>query len=303
MSSTERRVSLHPNSIAGTWRTVLYVPGDRPDRIAKAHASGVKAVAVDWEDAVALSNKPTARSSTAQAISTLPIHDSATIIRVNGIGTEYIDDDIDALASILGQLSAIMLPMTESADHVREMADKLTALESLSHQLTRPLHIVPLIETAAGIQQSFEIAESSDRVCCLAFGPADLSRQLGVTLTAGGDELLVARSQLVLASAAAGLSAPIDGPYLTLTDTAGLRQSAAHARSLGFGGKQVLHPDQIDVVAEVFASTPEQISRAREVLDAFDRAEKDGVSAIQLDDGTFVDYPVAARAAAILADK
>lgn len=282
---------------------MLYVPGDRPDRIAKAHASGAQAVAVDWEDAVAHSNKPTARSSTISALSALPIHDSATIIRVNGIGTDYFDDDIEALAPILGQLAAIMLPMTESADHVREMADKLAALESMSHPVTLPLHIVPLIETAAGIRQCFEIAESSDRVCCLAFGPADLSKQLGVTVTPGGDELLMARSQVVLASAAAGLSAPIDGPYLTLSDTAGLRQSAAHARSLGFGGKQVLHPDQLDVVAEVFASTLEQIGWARSVLEAFTRAEKCGVSSIQLDDGTFVDYAVAARAAAILADK
>jgi citrate lyase subunit beta/citryl-CoA lyase len=135
----------------------------------------------------------------------------------------------------------------------------------------------------------------------LSFGPADLSRELGITPTSDGDEFLFARSQLVLAAAAANCPPPVDGPYLDLDDDDGLIRSARQARRLGFSGKQVIHPSQIATVARAFAASAAEIDWARTVDAAFTAAEAQGVSSIRLPDGTFVDYPVAQRARAILA--
>ncbi|GAB3561645.1 CoA ester lyase [Amycolatopsis endophytica] len=284
-----------------TPRTLLFVPGDRPDRIPKAAAAGADAIAIDLEDAVAASRKDTARSTAATAIGSLPPGGPLVTVRINGAGTGLAEADIDALEPVLSRIGLVIVPMCSGPDDVRTVATLLDRAERHAHREQGITGIVPLVETAAGIFAVRELA-LADRVRTLAFGPADLSRELGVTPTAGGRELFVARSQLVLAAAAAGLARPIDGPHLDLSDDDGLAASAAHARSLGFGGKQVLHPSQVAAVAAAFAPTEQELFWARRVDEAFRAAEAGGVSSIQLDDGEFVDYPIARRARALLAE-
>lgn len=287
----------------GPLRTLLFVPGDRPDRIRKAYASGADGIAVDLEDAVAASAKAQARESAVRAIAALKAGQSpppTLCVRINALATGLAETDIRALVPVLGAVRLVILPMTSGATAVTELAGLLAEAEALAGLPRGRVGILPLVETAAGVLAAKQIAAAHDRVHTLTFGPADLSRELGVTPTADGTELLHARSQLVLAAAAAGRVPPIDGPHLVLNDPDGLARSASGARRLGFGGKQVIHPSQLAPVQQAFRPTPAELAWAREVDRAFGEAERRGVAAIQLPDGGFVDYPIARRARAIL---
>lgn len=280
-------------------RTILYVPADRPDRVVKAHAAPTDAIAIDLEDAVAISRKEAARGLAVDAINALPSGGPGIFVRINAIESEFGADDIAALAPVLRRIDALILPMTDGAASVRTV-EEILGHRSFAAAGSDGVALLPLIESAQGIARLDEIAGSSDRIRGLALGPADLTRQLGIVPTASGDELLYARQRIVLASAAAGLPHPFDGPYLDLDDHTGLRLSARQARRFGFGGKQVIHPSQLTAVAAEFAPTERDIAWARNVVEAFQAAEASGISSIRLDDGTFVDYPVAERAAALL---
>ncbi|QVQ52227.1 CoA ester lyase [Spiractinospora alimapuensis] len=283
-------------------RTVLFVPGDRPDRIPKAAASGSTAIAIDLEDAVAESRKEEARQHTVDAITALPTDGPLVAVRVNAPDTGLADGDVAALADVLHRVDAVIVPMSSAPEQVRHVSGLLADAEERAGVAPGRVRLIPLVETARGILDAREVAAADPRVLTMSFGPADLSHELGVVPTAEGGELAVARSLLVLAAAAANLPRPIDGPHLDLDDEAGLRVSARRARALGFAGKQVIHPRQIPVVADVFAPTADEVAWARRVDEAFGAAERTGVSSIRLEDGTFVDYPIAARARAILAE-
>jgi citrate lyase subunit beta / citryl-CoA lyase len=285
--------------LPGGLRTFLFVPGNRPDRIAKALRSPADCVIVDLEDAVAVSQKAEARRSTVAALGQSGGSAPGSLaVRVNGAASGLMPEDIACLAQIWAQLDFIVLPMAD-ASTVRGLA---ALMGSVDRQVgvSRGPRIIALIETAAGVLSAAVIAAADPRVGALAFGPANLATQLGITPTADGQELLLARSQLVLAAAGAGLRPPIDGPWFDLQDEAGLRTSTEHARRLGFGAKQVLHPRQIGPVSQILAPTAEQLAWAHAVDVAFIEAERRGVASIQLTDGTFVDYPIARRARALL---
>jgi citrate lyase subunit beta/citryl-CoA lyase len=282
-------------------RTLLFVPGDRPDRVPKAAAAGADAIVVDLEDAVALSRKDAARQAVAGALAALPPDGPVVTVRINAVDTGLAEADVEAIEPVLDRVDLVIVPMSSSPDAVRGAAALLGRAERRAGLEQGRTRIIPLVETATGIAAARDVAAADERVHTLAFGPADLSRELGVTPTADGEELFVARCQLVLAAAAAGRPQPIDGPHLDLDDADGLARSAAKARRLGFGGKQVLHPRQVPVVASAFAPTAEELRWARRVDEAFREAEAAGVSSIRLDDGTFVDYPIAHRARALLA--
>lgn len=283
-------------------RTLLFVPGDRPDRVPKAAAAGADAIAVDLEDAVAAGRKDAARQATADALAALPTSGPTVAVRVNAVDTGLAEADVEALTRVLSRIELLIVPMCSHPGTVGAVAALLDTAEDHAGLPRGRTGLVPLLETAAGVADARAIAAAHARVRTLAFGPADLSRELGITPTAGGEELFVARSQVVLAAAAAGRAKPVDGPHLDLDDADGLAESAATARRLGFGGKQVLHPRQLPVVAAAFAPGATELEWARRVDAAFRDAEAAGVSSIRLDDGTFVDYPVAHRARALLAE-
>lgn len=285
---------------AGWPRTFLFVPGDRPDRIYKALGSAADCVIVDLEDAVALSRKEDARRS---AVSALSLHGRSArgriAVRVNGLASRLTDADMAGLAAVWEHLDFLVLPMADGPS-VREFGSLIDTVQASVAGTPGGPQIIPLIETAEGVLHAADAAAADPRVATLALGPADLAAQLGISLTAEGEELLLARSQLVLAAAARGLQPPIDGPWLDLEDEAGLRRSAERAVRLGFAAKQVLHPRQIAPVAEIMTPTAEQIAWAQAVDVAFTEAEQRGVASLRLPDGSFVDYPVARRARALL---
>jgi len=282
-------------------RTALFVPGDQPRRIANGARCATDAVVVDFEDAVSDVAKDRAREMATEAISNLEPTTSRLLVRVNGRDTAWFDDDLSALAPVLDRIWAVVLPKASTTDDVTHLHDRLADVEGNVHQ-GHETGILPIVETAAGVLSAREIASASARVRSLLFGAADLSMQLQVDTTADGDELLHARSHVVLAAAAAGVGRPLDGPYLRLDDPAGMRRSTEHARRLGFGGKAVIHPEQLETVTSVFTPSSGQVRWALAVDEAFANAKRHGRASIRLDDGTFVDYPVARRARAILAE-
>ncbi|MGD9988673.1 HpcH/HpaI aldolase/citrate lyase family protein [Pseudonocardia sp.] len=277
-----------------SYRSVLFVPADRTDRVLSAPSRGADAIVADLEDAVAPDRKAGARASLAELLVAGRV-EGRVMVRVNAAGTPYIADDVAALAPALGSLDALVLPMS-SPDGVAELHRLLA-----EHGAPEELAIVALAETAAGILDARETAAASPRVTQMLFGPADLSAELGVTVTAEGTELAHARAHLVLASAAAGLLPPIDGPYLNVDDAAGLVRSVRAARTLGFGGKAAIHPAQLAAVHAGFAPDAATLDWAREVVAAAESATADGSGVARLADGTFVDEPIARRARALLA--
>jgi citrate lyase subunit beta/citryl-CoA lyase len=271
----------------------LFVPGDRPERVRKAVDLGVDAVIVDFEDAVAPAQKATARRLTADLFQELR-PDCSIGVRVNGMENhDALVADIEALRPCWDVVDAVMLPKADAPEQIRQLEEMLAAAGSEAR-------ILPLVETAQGVEDAVRIAAATPRVATLVLGPADLSSELGVVPTPGGLELLMARSRLVLACAAAGRDRPIDGPWLVLNDEAGLAESARQARLLGFGGKASIHPQQLAAIRAAFSPSADEVAWAEEVLEAFEKSLAAGVGAVKLSDGTFIDAPVADRARSIL---
>lgn len=283
-------------------RTLMFASANDPVRSLKAIAIGASAVCLDLEDAVAKSEKEAARGVVAETLLDPSVEGANVHVRINGVGTEWSDGDLDALGPRLGRLSGILIPMVESPDQVRHVADRLDALEREHGVEAGSVRLISIAETAKGVLAAADVAASTPRLRTLLLGPADLSHDLGIELTADGYELFHVRSQLVLAARAAGLEQPIDGPFLGLKDDEGTRTAAQWAKRLGFQGKMVLHPQQLPVVAAVFAPSPDEVAWAEAIVAAFEEHEAQGISAFKMDDGTFVDYPVVDRARAILRD-
>jgi citrate lyase subunit beta/citryl-CoA lyase len=272
---------------------VLFVPADRPDRIRMAGSRGSDAVVIDLEDAVAPGSKERARSAAAAELGR-GLH-GPVMVRVNAVDCGELEPDIAELGSVWPRVDAVLLPKAAGAADVIELDRLLTKTVGE----TGPA-VIPIVETAAGVFEARALASATSRVVTLLFGPADLSAELGVEPTPEGRELVHARSQVVLATAAAGIEAPLDGPHLILGDADGLARAARSARELGFGGKAVIHPEQIPVVHAEFAPRPAEVAWAERVITAAAAAGSRGAGVVRLADGTFVDEPILRRARAIL---
>ena len=261
-------------------RTLLFVPGSRPDRFAKAAASGADLVVVDLEDAVAESDKETARGAVAEWLG----GDGAEVgaaVRVNTIGSDHHGADVAALRGLPG-LRAVVVPMAEDPDRLAALAERLGA----------EVAVLPLVETALGVHRVHYLAAAAG-VRRLAFGHLDLAADLG---SATDDTaMLMARSTLVLASRVARLPGPIDGTTTALDDPAAAAEDATRSRALGFTGKLCIHPNQVAPVNAAFRPTDDELAWAYRVLAA---ATAGGVARV---DGQMVDAPVLLRARNLVA--
>ncbi len=257
---------------AVTW---LFVPGDRPDRFAKARASGADAVLCDLEDGVAPGDKAQARSEVRDWLA----GGGPAWVRINALGTEWSDDDVGAVRGLPG-LQGLVVPKSESAAELEDLAWRGGGCPVLA-----------LVETALGVLEAVSIARSP-AVGRLAFGSIDYAGDLDAVES--DDSLLVARSMLVLASRAARKPAPVDGVTTDVVKMGPVQAAASYARGLGFGGKLCIHPRQVAAVAAGFAPTPEDVRWAREVVSA---GAAGGAVAVA---GQMVDRPVLDRAQRIL---
>lgn len=260
-----------------TARSFLFVPGDRPERFSKAYASGADVVILDLEDGV----KPDRKAFAREAISGWLSPEHPVHVRVNGARTEWFEADL-AVAARAG-VAGVMLPKAETAAQIG----------LVSKAVQGKVGVLALVETVLGILDARPLA-AAPGVERLAFGSVDF--QLDSGIQGDGDELLYARSRLVLASRAAGILAPLDGVTTDLDNPERIAADVERARRLGFGGKLCIHPRQVEAVNKGFRPSEREIAWARAVVEAADAA---GAGAIRLG-GEVVDRPVVERAKAML---
>jgi citrate lyase subunit beta/citryl-CoA lyase len=279
----------------GRLRTALFAPGDAPDRMAKAVAAGADVVIYDLEDAVAPPRKIPSRALVAEALSARPHDGPPLVVRVNDAATGLLADDLRAVSR--PNLAAVMVPKVEDAAALAEVADRLAALRPARAITGDAVGLIALIETAAGVAACEQIAaEAPPSTWTLAFGGVDYAADLGVDPDPGGEGLGHARARVALAARAAGLAPALDGPLLALDDETLLREDSARSRRLGFGGRLVVHPRQIEPVREAFAALDDAgVRRARAIVAAFEAAQREG-RAVAVVEGEFVDPPVYRRA-------
>ncbi len=268
---------------AGPFRSLLFTPGNHPRKLEKVFAAGADVAILDLEDAVAVSEKPAARTPVINALKA----DRACLgyVRVNAADTEFYADD---LAAVTGPwLDGIMLPKVETAAQLVSADNEIKAYEAKQGMAPGAVDLLPIVETAKGLDAVSGIAASGSRVRRLSFGAVDFAKDLNMRLSLDEWELTPAR--------AAGLDAPLDSVWVHYRDTEGLVKSAERVRDMGFQGKMCIHPDQVAPVNDAFTPGDDEVAQAETIVAAFEAAEAEGSASIQID-GFFVDYPVVEQA-------
>jgi citrate lyase subunit beta / citryl-CoA lyase len=260
-------------------RSCLSVPGSSPKMLSKAPDLPADEVFMDLEDSVAPLAKEDARDTVVQALKEGDWTGKTVVVRVNGVYTKWCAHDVLHVVENAGEyVDCVMIPKVESASDVT-FVDNLIRMAEDELALEERIGLEVQIETATGLRNIDDIAAASDRAETLIFGPADMSASLGLpTVTAGlpmpdypGDHWHHVLSSILVAARHAGVQA-IDGPYLLIKDLDGFRDMAQRARALGFDGKWALHPDQIDVLNEVFTPTQDEFDKAEAMLEAYRHA-------------------------------
>jgi citrate lyase beta subunit len=289
--------------------TELFVPGSRPEMIAKAAASAAAAVCIDLEDAVTPADKPAARGHAVRALTTLDFGSRTRLVRINAVDTAFAYRDlVDVVEGAGARIDAIMLPKAASARDV-EFVDTLLGQIERATGLPRAIAIEAQIESAAGFVNLREIASASPRLRALIFGQGDYSASMHMPASSIGerdeyDEAYPghryhAVMHAIVASARANGLRCYDGPYAAYKDAAGLERACRTARAIGFDGKQCIHPAQLDVVDRVFAPTAEEIARAEALIRAYEVSVAAGQGAA-VHDGRMIDAASVRMARSIL---
>ena len=260
-------------------RSFIFTPSLKPEMFAKALASGADIVCVELEDGVAPKDKDLARANMLEIFSRPQADDGVErLVRINSPREAFGLADIAAILKAETPPPGLMVPKVKSPDEIRMLDDLLT-------EAGRPTRLQVIIETNAGLEAAYEIAQSSPRIDALLFGGVDMAAELRCDLS--WETLLYARSRVVHAAAGAGIDV-IDVPYLDLEDPDGMIAAARQAKSLGFSGKGSIHPKQIAALNAVFTPTAEEIERARTIIRTFEQAD----SGLVVINGKLIEKPV-----------
>lgn len=251
--------------------TLLYATGSRPDRMRRAYASDADAIVLDLEDPVSPATKDVARRDVAALIAEQP--DRLVQVRVNGLSTPWAERDLEMVAT-LPPTVGVRLPKVADRSEVERVLDAVGP---------RPVHC--LIETAVGVERAVELA-AAPYVASVALGEADLRTDLGIEEDAGLDWC---RQRIVVAARAAGLPPPMMGAYRNVTDPDGLAATCQRGARMGYLGRAAVDPRQLPVIVAAFEPSAAEVSRAREIVEALEKAIADGVGTALLSDGQFVD--------------
>lgn len=273
-------------------RSMLFIPGNTPNLLINGNFLGSDAVIFDLEDAVSPAEKDSARILVRNTMKYLDFRGCETIVRINSIDTDYWKKDLDLVMTQKPNL--IMLPKTNTAADVQEADSYMAEVEQRLGLAKNTVQLMPLIETALGVENAFAIATASDRVTAMFLGAEDLTADLRCKRTKGGREIEYARGRMVMAARAAGVDV-YDTPFTDVNDDEGIRTDAEYAKALGFTGKAAISPRHVDVINEVFSPSQADIDYAYEVMDAIRMAKEQGRGAIALR-GKMIDAPIVARA-------
>lgn len=273
-------------------RSMLFLPGNNPNMIINAGCLGADAVIFDLEDAVAPAEKDAARILVRNTMRYTDLSGCEVIVRINSVDTDYWKADLNAI--LPEKPNVILLPKASTPRDVLEADAYMTELEARLGLESRTVTLMPLIETALGVENAFAIASSTKRVCALFLGAEDLTADLRCKRTKEGREIEYARQRLVVAARAAGVDV-YDTPFTDVNDDEGIVADATLAKAFGFTGKASISPRHVEVINQVFSPTMAEIDYAYEVMDAIALAKKQGKGAISLY-GKMIDAPIVARA-------
>ncbi len=270
---------------------MMFVPGNNPGMMADAHIYGPDSIMLDLEDSVSMMEKDTARLLVYNALKTIDYGDTEMVVRINPLNTPYGKKDIEAV--VKAGVHVVRMPKTETADEVREVEAEIEKVEREIGAEGRT-RIMAAIESALGVVNAYDIAISSPRMMGIALGAEDYCANLKTQRSKEGDELRLARETIVVAARAAGIDA-LDTVFSNLYDMETFRREVEYIKTLGFDGKSIINPRQIEVVNEVFTPTEKDIEKAKAIVAAIKEAEKKGSGVIALN-GKMIDRPVVIRA-------
>ena len=276
---------------------MLFVPGNNPGMLLNADIYGADALILDLEDAVAPGEKDAARILVRGALTAYDYAGCEIIIRINPLGSGYTLEDIQAVVPLK---PAMLMPTKVSSAKDIEIISAMVAEAERDHGMPEgTVGLLPLIETAIGVENAYGIATADPRVKAIFLGAEDLSSDLQAVRSKENIEIIYARGRMVMAARAAGVDV-YDTPFTDTNDEEGLRLDAEHARALGFTGKAVISPRHVEAVNAAFTPTDSEITYAREVLDVIEDGKKRGLGAVSLR-GKMIDKPIVDRAERILA--
>ena len=273
-------------------RSMLFLPGNTPNMLINGNCLGSDAIIFALEDAVSPAEKDAARILVRNTLRYMDFRGCETIVRINSIDTPYWQKDLDTVLPQKPNL--ILLPKTSCAADVQAADAYMTALEEKLGLPNDTVGLMPLIETAMGVENAFSIATASKRVKALFLGAEDLTADLQCKRTKESREIEYARTRLVVAARAAGVDV-YDTPFTDVNDDEGIWTDARVAKALGFTGKASISPRHVDVINQVFSPTQKEIDYAYEVMDAIALAAEQGRGVIALH-GKMIDAPIVARA-------
>ena len=273
-------------------RSMLFLPGNTPNMLINGSRLGSDALIFDLEDAVSPAEKDSARVLVRNTLRYMDLGSCEIIVRINSIDTDYWKKDIDAILPYSPAL--ILLPKVNCAQVALIAVEYMTEVEQKLGLEQGKVKLMPLIETALGVENAFSIATATKRVAALFLGAEDLTADLRCKRTKGGAEINYARTRLVMAARAANIDV-YDTPFTDVNDDEGIRVDAEYAKALGFTGKASISPRHVDVINEVFSPSERDIAYAYEVMEAIRIAKEQGRGVISLHN-KMIDAPIVARA-------
>ena len=277
-------------------RSMLFLPGNTPNILQNGDALGADAVIFDLEDAVAPDQKDAARILVRNTMTYLDFSRVEVIVRINSVDTDFWKKDLETILPL--KPSLIMPPKSSCAEDVLTVDAYMSQLEDRLGFARNTVRLIPLIETALGVENAYQIASCTPRVAAIFLGGEDLTADLQCKRTKESQEIEYARIRMVCAARAAGVDV-YDTPFTDVNDDEGIRIDAEKAKSLGFTGKSAISPRHVPVINEVFSPSQRDIDYAYEVMEAIRRGKEEGRGAVALR-GKMIDAPVVSRAKRVI---
>lgn len=278
-------------------RSLLFVPGNRPNMLDKALGFSPDAFVPDMEDSIPAGEKENARQTIKAHLEKLHASGVPIIPRVNALETGLAEADLTAVVGPF--IDGISIGKIYTPDDIHQIDQIITELEKKTGVEPGKVKLIPWIETAKSIVHCYDICAASPRIVAVAFGAEDFTHDMGIERTQDQRNVEFARNQMVIAARAAGVLA-LDVPFFSFKDHDALQADATAAKQLGFKGKFAIHPAQVDTISRTFMPSAEEVAQAQRIVDAYEEAERNGRGSTSLD-GEVVDVPVVKRAYALLA--
>lgn len=277
-------------------RTMMFVPGNNPAMIKDAGIYGADSIMFDLEDAVSLAEKDAARYLIYEALQTVDYGEAELVVRVNGLDTPFFENDIKMM--VKANVDVIRLPKTESAAMINQLVATVEKAEKEFDREVGSTKVMAAIESAMGVVNAYEIASASDRMIGIALSAEDYTTDMKTHRYPDGQELLYARNVILHAARAAGIAA-FDTVFTNMDDEAGFYRETELIHQLGFDGKSLVNPRQIEMVNKVYQPSEKEILNAQNVIEAIEEARQKGSGVISMN-GQMVDRPVVLRAQRVM---